>query len=155
VLSGLRKAKKGEVEVEVTFEISADGIVSVSAKDLETGQQQSITVTASSGLTEAELEKMAAESRDFMVAEREDHESERTRQQVEKLVDEADSLLPQVERILQGTPLGDDSLTSVRGVLEEARQAVQSRDPGALAQVHEPLSRAINMFRGLMQKDRR
>ncbi len=155
VLSGLRKAKKGEVEVEVTFEISADGIVSVSAKDMETGQLQSITVTASSGLTEAELEKMAAESRDFMVGEREDHESERTRQQVEKLVDEADSLLPQVQRILQGTPFGEDSLTSVRGVLEEARQAVQSRDPGALAQVHEPLSRALNMFRGLMQKDRR
>ena len=57
VLTGLRRAPKGEVEIEVTFEISADGIVSVSAKDLETGLEQSITVTATSGLTEDEIQQ--------------------------------------------------------------------------------------------------
>ena len=63
VLSGLRRAPAGEVEIEVTFEISADGIVSVSAKDLETGQQQAITVTATSGLTEDEIRRMVEESK--------------------------------------------------------------------------------------------
>src|SRR5262245_51750603 len=124
VLSGLRKARRGEVEVEVTFEISADGIVSVSAKDLETGQQQSITVTASSGLTEAEIQRMAGESQNYAVSQRAEHEAEKVRQQVEKLVDEADGLLPQVEKLLAGTPFGDDSLSSVRTVLEDARSAV-------------------------------
>ena len=51
VLTGLRKTKTGEVEIDVTFEINADGIVSVHAKNLETGKEQSITVTATSGLT--------------------------------------------------------------------------------------------------------
>src|SRR5215216_7691516 len=51
ILTGLRRAPKGQVEIEVTFEINADGIVSVRAKDLETGLEQSIQVTASSGLT--------------------------------------------------------------------------------------------------------
>ena len=55
ILTGLRRATKGEVEIEVTFEISADGIVSVSAKDQETGLKQAITVTATSGLTEEEI----------------------------------------------------------------------------------------------------
>src|SRR6185436_17135692 len=132
VLSGLRKAKRGDVEVEVTFEISADGIVSVSAKDLETGLQQSITVTASSGLTEHEVQ----------------------RQQMEKLVDEAQGLLPQVERVLAGTPFGNDSLDSARAVLSEAREAIQRRDPTALGQISEPLGRTVNLFRGLVQKDR-
>jgi len=154
VLSGLRKAKKGEVEVEVTFEISADGIVSVAAKDLETGQLQSITVTASSGLTEAEIEKMATENRDYLVSQRVEHEGEKVRQQVEKLVDEADVLLPQVERVLAGTPFGGDSLSSAKQVLEDARSAVERRDVEALGQVVEPLGRTVNMFRGLVHKDR-
>src|SRR5262249_37231326 len=67
ILTGLRRAPRGEVEVEVTFEISADGIVSVSAKDLETGLQQSITVTATSGLTEDEIRRMVEASKDYMV----------------------------------------------------------------------------------------
>ncbi len=54
ILTGLRRAPKGQVEIEVSFEINTDGIVSVSAKDLETGQVQSIQVTASSGLTQEE-----------------------------------------------------------------------------------------------------
>src|SRR4030095_9705532 len=62
VLTGLRKAKAGQVEVEVTFEINADGIVSVHARDVETGKEQSITVTATSGLTEDEIQNMMHEA---------------------------------------------------------------------------------------------
>ncbi|UCD84202.1 MAG: molecular chaperone DnaK [Deltaproteobacteria bacterium] len=62
MLSGIRKAKKGEPEIDVSFDINADGIVNVSAKDLETKKEQSITVTASSGLTEDEVRQMAEEA---------------------------------------------------------------------------------------------
>src|SRR5262249_30292820 len=55
MMTGLRKAKRGEVDIDVIFEITADGIVSVSALDVKTGLRQSITVTASSGLTEEEI----------------------------------------------------------------------------------------------------
>jgi molecular chaperone DnaK len=154
VLSGLRKAKRGDVEVEVTFEISADGIVSVSAKDLETGLRQSITVTATSSLTEAEIQRMAGESRDYMVSVRNEQSSEKTRQDIEKLVDEAEGLLPSVEQVLAGTPFGNDSLNSVRNVLQDARSAIQRRDAAALQQISEPLGRTVNMFRGLVQRDR-
>jgi molecular chaperone DnaK len=138
----------------VTLEISADGIVSVNAKDLETGLMQSITVTASSGLTEGEIQRMAGESKDYMVTLRSEQESERLRQQVEKLVDEAQNLLPEVQRVLEGTPFGNDSLESTRTVLEDARVAMQRRDVGALEQILEPLGRTVNMFRGLVQRDR-
>jgi molecular chaperone DnaK len=65
MLSGIRRAKKGEPEIEVSFDINADGIVNVSAKDLETGKEQSITVTASSGLTDEEVRQMAEEAQMF------------------------------------------------------------------------------------------
>ena len=86
ILSGLRKAPRGEVEVEVTFAISADGLVSVSAKDLETGHEQSITVTATSGLTEEELQKLVEHSQHYMVEVRASEEFERQRQQAERLI---------------------------------------------------------------------
>ena len=57
----------GQVVVEVTFEINADGIVSVHAKDVETGKEQSITVTATSGLTEDEIDEMMVDASDFAV----------------------------------------------------------------------------------------
>jgi molecular chaperone DnaK len=154
VLSGLRKASKGEVEVDVTFEISADGIVGVSAQDMETGTEQHITVTATSGLTEAEIERMASENQEFLVSSRADEEVERERQRIEKLVNEADALLPKVEEVLSGTPFGQDSLDNVRLILDDARAAVERRDAAALEQVAEPLVRTLNMFHGVVDSAR-
>src|SRR5215471_8005803 len=76
ILTGLRRAPKGQVEIEVTFAINADGIVSVSAKDLETEKEQSIQVTATSGLTQDEIKDMMAEAQDFTVQRRADEEFE-------------------------------------------------------------------------------
>jgi len=67
ILTGIRKAKKGEPEIEVTFDIDADGIVSVSAKDKQTGKEQSIQVTASSGLTDQEVQQLAEEAKLYEV----------------------------------------------------------------------------------------
>ena len=86
ILTGLRRAKKGEVEIEVTFEISADGIVSVSAKDLETGIKQAITVTATSGLTEDEIRRMMEESRDYLLDQKNNEELEGKKQEAEALI---------------------------------------------------------------------
>src|SRR5262245_23405914 len=86
ILTGLRRAPKGEVEIEVQFDISADGIVSVSAKDLETGLKQAITVTATSGLTEEEIRRMMAESRDYMLDQKANEEFEKKKQAAEKTI---------------------------------------------------------------------
>ena len=154
VLSGLRKAPKGEVEVDVTFEISADGIVGVAAQDLETGTEQHITVTSTSSLTEAEIERMANENQEFLVSSRAEEEVEKERQRIEKLVHEAEALLPKVEEVLSGTPFGQDSLDNVRLILDDARAAVERRDAAALEQVAEPLVRTLNMFHGVVDSAR-
>ncbi|MDH3844600.1 MAG: molecular chaperone DnaK, partial [Myxococcales bacterium] len=100
ILTGLRRAPVGQVEVEVTFEINADGIVSVHAKDVETGKEQSITVTATSGLTEDEINDMMVDASDYAVTRREDEASEQVRQEAETLIAEIERLFPEVEQIV-------------------------------------------------------
>jgi molecular chaperone DnaK len=152
VLTGLRKASRGEVEVEVTFEISADGIVSVSARDLETGQEQSITVTATSGLTEEEIQQMAQENADYAVAVKGDEDVERVRQQVEKMVDQAMTMMGDVKTALSGTPFGSEGLEAADSALEEARTAMRRKDPDALQKARESMGRTLTMFQTVMDK---
>jgi molecular chaperone DnaK len=154
ILTGLRKAPKGEVEIEVTFEISADGIVSVSAKDLETGLKQAITVTATSGLTEEEIRKMVEESRDYLLDQKANEEFEKQKQAAEKLVDEIESLFPRVEQTIAGSDFGQDAIKKARSVIERARNGIGARDSQAVVDATEALNRTLNMFKGVVAKTR-
>ncbi|MBI5479807.1 MAG: molecular chaperone DnaK [Deltaproteobacteria bacterium] len=152
ILTGLRKAPRGEVEIEVNFEISADGIVSVSAKDLETGLKQSITVTATSGLTEDEIRRMIDDNRDYLLEMRAGEEFEKQKQAAEKLIDEIDRLFPKVEEIIAGSDFGQDAVRKAKSVLERARAAIESRDGQSVTDSMEALTRTLNMFKGVVSK---
>jgi molecular chaperone DnaK len=154
VLQGLRRAKKGEVEIEVTFEISPDGIVSVMAKDLETGLQQSITVTATSGLTEDEIKRMVDESKDYALELRSSDEFEKAKQEAEKIIDDIEHLFPRVEQAIAGSEFGADAVKKARLVLERARSAIGARDLQAVSDASEALHRTLNMFKGVVTKTR-
>jgi molecular chaperone DnaK len=153
-LQGLRRAPKAVVEVEVQFEISAEGIVSVSAKDLETGQQQSITVTATSGLTEDELRKMVDANKDYAVQAKQTEEFERKKQAVDKMLEEVGGLFPQVEQAIAMSEFGQDAVRKARLVVEKAKHAIAAGDTQAIGEVSEQLSRTLNMFRGVVAKSR-
>jgi len=120
ILTGFRRAAKAEVEIDVKFEISADGLVSVSATDLETGLRQEITVTASSGLTEEEILQMVERSKDEMVDRKTTEEFEMHKQTAEKLVDEIRGLLPRVQLIISGSDFGRDALMKAQTVVDTA-----------------------------------
>src|SRR5208282_5079331 len=124
ILTGLRRAPKGTVEIEVTFEINADGIVSVHAKDLETAKEQSIEVTASSGLTRDEIRDMMDNAKVYMVERRTTEEFEAAKQEAEKLVNEIERLLPQVEQIVAASDFGRDAIEKARSIVAKARQAI-------------------------------
>jgi molecular chaperone DnaK len=152
ILSGLREAPRGEVEIEVTFEISAEGIVSVSAKDLETGQQQSITVTATSGLTEDEIKKMAAESADYAVGVKQTDAFEQARAQVEAVVRDVEAILPKVRDFMSGSDFGKEALSKADAALHRTKQAIAMRTIQELNASKEPLERTLRMLRGVAQK---
>ncbi len=154
ILTGLRRAARGEVEVEVTFSISADGIVSVKAKDLETGLEQSITVTATSGLTEDEIRGMIDANKDYMVEVRSTQEFEKHRHGAERMLEEIEALFGEVSGIISGSEFGQDAIKKARAVCEKARQAIAVKDLKTLQEATESLGRTLNMFKGVVSKTR-
>jgi len=152
ILTGLRRAAAGQVEVEVAFEINADGIVSVHAKDVETGKEQSITVTATSGLTGEEIDDMMVDASDFAVTRREDEATEQIRQEAETLIAEIERLFPEVESIVAGSDFGRDAIDKAKGVVDNARTLLEHGDIAGLKDELESLGRTQRMFKGVVGK---
>ncbi len=152
ILTGLRRSSAGQVEVEVTFEINADGIVSVHAKDVETGKEQSITVTATSGLTEDEIDEMMVDASDFAITRREDEATEQVRQEAETLIAEIERLFPEVESIVAGSDFGRDAIDKAKGVVDNARTLLEHGDIAGLKDELESLGRTQRMFKGVVGK---
>ncbi len=150
VLAGIRPARRGEVAIEITFDISADGIVGVSARDVDTGQEQSINVTATSGLTEDELKKIIDEHLDDQLEKKQSSaDLERSRGLVAAVVAEIEALVPAVQKALERSRFGRDAVQKAEGVLARARQAMERKDTDELASVAEALERTLQLFKGL------
>jgi len=152
ILTGLRRAPKGQVEIEVTFEINADGIVSVRAKDLETGLEQSIQVTATSGLTRDEIKTMMDNAKDDLVDRRTSEEFEAAKQEAEKLIGEIEKLFPQVQQIVASSDFGRDAIEKAKAIVDKARAAIEKRDAAAVKEQIEGLTRTHRMFKGVVAK---
>ena len=152
ILTGLRAAPRGVVEIEVSFDINADGIVSVSAKDLETGKQQAITVTATSGLSEDELKHMMEENREYLVDVKTSEELELQRVAVQRALMEIDKIFPRVRAVLEGSDFGLDAVRKAEGVVERARKALEGNDVTALKTSNDAVGKTLNMFKGVVQK---
>ncbi|MBN2360671.1 MAG: molecular chaperone DnaK [Deltaproteobacteria bacterium] len=152
LLTGLRDARAGEVEIDVSFEISADGILSVAAKDKETGKEQSITVTATSGLSDDEINNIIDQNRDYQLTDRDRDGFEKLRSEVERQSKEIDKLLPQVSEIVSGSDFGEDALNKARQVVERVHNAIQARDRIALEKTKDSVARTLAMVKGIVSK---
>jgi molecular chaperone DnaK len=152
ILTGLKRAPKGQVEIEVTFEINADGIVSVRAKDLETSLEQSIQVTATSGLTPEEIKAMIESAKDHMVERRGSEEFEAARQEAEKSMTEIERLFPQVEQIVASSDFGRDAIEKTKAIVGKTRDAIRKQDVAAVREQIDGLTRTLRMFKGVVAK---
>jgi len=124
-LVGIPPAPRGMPQIEVTFDIDANGIVHVSAKDLGTGREQSIKITASSGLSEEEIQKM--------VHDAESHaEDDRKKRELIEARNEADSMVYMTEKSLQEH--GDKVDATVKSTIEAAISRTKSAMEGSDAQ---------------------
>ncbi len=136
-LDGIPPAQRGVPQIEVTFDIDANGIMNVSAKDKGTNKEQKIRIEASSGLTDEEIEKMKQEAQ--ANAETDKIEKEK----IEKL-NAADSLIFQTEKQLKeyGDKLSDDNKTKINGALEELKKVHQAQDVSNIDSALEALNKA-------------
>ncbi len=126
-LDGIAPARRGVPQIEVTFDIDANGILNVSAKDKATGKEQHITITASSGLSKEEIERMKAE------AEANADADKKEREKIDKL-NQADSMIFQTENMLKdsGDKIPADVKAEVEAALEKMRTAHKAQDIAAI-----------------------
>jgi molecular chaperone DnaK len=152
IMTGLREAPRGDVEIEVSFEINAEGIVSVSARDRETGQRQSITVTASGGLTEEELKRILEEQADYLLEARSVEELRGKRGELETAIRQLDGLLPKVKEITVGTDFGAEAIHRAQKTIAAAKGALQQNALPPVVEALDQVSRTLNLFQGVIQR---
>ncbi len=118
-LTGIRRAPRGVPQIEVTFNIDANGIVNVSARDLGTGKQQAITITASSNLSQADIDRAIWEAQQYAAQDQQQKEEATARDELEQLMYQAQA----------ARKLSRDQKKQRSEVLREAARARKSKDP--------------------------
>jgi len=136
-LDGIPPAPRGTPQIEVTFDIDANGIIKVSATDKATGKSQDIRIEASSGLTEEEIKKMKAE------AEANAEADKKAKETADKL-NEADAMIFQTEKQLSefGDKLSDDKKNPIEDALEELKKAFEGKDLAVIEPALEKINEA-------------
>ena len=136
-LVGLPPAPRGVPQIEVTFDIDANGMVNVSAKDLGTGKEQKITITASSGLSKEEVERMMKD------AESHAEEDKKRKEEIE-VRNHADQAVYAAERMLQdmGAKLAASDKAAVETAIESLKSAMSANDTAAMSRAMEQLTQA-------------
>jgi molecular chaperone DnaK len=150
-LEGIPPAPRGVPQIEVTFDIDANGIVNVSARDKATSRQQQITITASSGLSDAEIQRMVKEAQDHEVEDKARREAIEKRNQLEGLVFSVEKHLEDNrEKIPEGdrTPL-EEALREAKDVLEKNREP---KEAGAFTAAFEKLQSASHKMAEALYK---
>jgi molecular chaperone DnaK len=144
-LTGIPPAPRGVPQVEVTFDIDANGIVHVSAKDLGTGKEQSIRITASSGLSKEEIEKMVKDAESHAAEDKKKRELIEARNQ-------ADSLVYTTEKAVKehGDKVDEATRKGIESALEEVKKAMEGDDADALRQKTEALATASHKLAEVM-----
>jgi molecular chaperone DnaK len=147
-LDGIPAAPRGRPQVEVSFDIDANGIVHVSAKDLGTGKEQKITITSSSGLSDAEIERMVKE------AESHSDEDKERRQQVETR-NRLDALVYNTEKTYNEhkEKLGPDALGQLERAIAEAKTALESENTADMEKATAQLEQASHKMAERLYQD--
>jgi len=146
-LTGIPPAPRGVPQIEVTFDIDANGILNVTAKDNATGKDQKITITSSSGLSKEEVERMAKDA-DQHAAE------DKTQRETIDAKNQLDSMVYQIEKMLkeQGDKISGSDRGEVENAVADAKKALESNDKAQMDRARETLTQASHKLAEQMYK---
>jgi molecular chaperone DnaK len=146
-LDGIPPAPRGTPQIEVTFDIDANGILNVSAKDKATNKEQKITITASSGLTKEEAEKMRAE------AETHSEDDRRRMEEVESR-NQLDGIMYQAEKMIRENreKLAESDVKSAEDAIEEAKKAISEGGTSRIRSAKENLEKSLHKIAEILYK---
>src|SRR5450432_539586 len=146
-LGGIMPAPRGIPQIEVTFDIDANGILNVTAKDNATGKDQKITITSSSGLSKDEVERMAKEADSHSAEDKAKREEIESKNQLDSMVYSVEKMLREQGDKISGSERGD-----VENAIADAKKALESNDKSAMDKAHETLTQASHKLAEQMYK---
>jgi molecular chaperone DnaK len=136
-LDGIPLAPRGVPQIEVTFDIDANGIVNVSAKDKGTGKEQKITITASSGLSKDEVDRMMREAESHAAEDKRRKEEVETRNQADQTVYGTEKMLREM-----GEKVGAADRAAIEAAINDVKSATEKNEPAAIKSALERLTAA-------------
>ena len=142
-LDGIAPAPRGIPQIEVTFDIDANGIVNVSAKDLGTGKEQKITITASTNLSQDEIDKAMHEAEQYAEQDKKNKEAVEVRNNAEQLVFQSEKALTDL-----GDKLSADEKAGVQAEIEKVKEALKGTDTDMIKAATEGLSKKFSDLAG-------
>lgn len=142
-LDGIAPAPRGIPQIEVTFDIDANGIVNVSAKDLGTGKEQKITITASTNLSQDEIDKAMHEAEQYAEQDKKNKEAVEVRNSAEQLVFQSEKALTDL-----GDKLSADEKSGVQAEIEKVKEALKGTDTDMIKAATEGLSKKFSDLAG-------
>ncbi|MGP1428990.1 MAG: molecular chaperone DnaK [Fusobacterium sp.] len=147
-LEGIPAAPRGVPQIEVTFDIDANGIVHVSAKDLGTGKENNVTISGSSNLSKADIERMTKEAEAHA-------EEDKKFQELVEARNKADQLISMTEKTLKENPdkVSEGDKKNIEDAIEELKKVKDGDDKGAIDAAIEKLSQASHKFAEELYKD--
>jgi molecular chaperone DnaK len=146
-LTGLPPAPRGLPQIEVTFDIDANGILNVTAKDMATGKDQKITITSSSGLSKEEVERMAKEADAHSAEDKAQREQIEAKNQLDSMVYSVEKMLKEHGDKISGSERGD-----VENAVADAKKALESADKTQMDKAREALTQASHKLAEQMYK---
>jgi molecular chaperone DnaK len=146
-LTGIPPAPRGVPQIEVTFDIDANGILNVTAKDTATQKDQKITITSSSGLSKEEVERMAKEADAHAAEDKAQREAIDAKNQLDSMVYNIEKMLREQGDKISGSDRGD-----VENALADAKKALESNDKAAMDKARETLTQASHKLAEQMYK---
>ncbi|MCZ6468167.1 MAG: molecular chaperone DnaK [Candidatus Dadabacteria bacterium] len=147
ILDGVPPSARGIPQVEVTFDIDADGILHVSAKDMATQKEQKVRVEASSGLNKDEIDSMIKDAEDKSEEDKLRHEQVEIKNKLDELIYRTDKSFKEFE-----DKLSDDDKKELQEALEQGRNAIKGEDTQAIEQATEKITQASHKLAELMYK---
>ncbi len=147
ILDGIAPAPRGMPQVEVTFDVDANGILNVKAKDKATSKEQSIRIEASSGLSDADIERMRNEAKDHEAEDKEKRELVETKNMAEQLIYTAEKSLAE-----HGAKVGDEVKQSVQTKIDALKKYKDGTDRMAIRNATDELSRELSKIGEAMNK---
>jgi molecular chaperone DnaK len=138
-LVGIPSAPRGVPQIEVTFDIDANGILNVSAKDLGTGKVQQIRIESSSGLSEAEIQRMVKDAEANAGADKEDREKIETKNQADQLVAQTEKMLGEI-----GDKISDDDKKTIQVAVDDLKEKLKGNDHASIKSSMEALTKAAH-----------